>query len=669
MSARRIRSLAVVLCTQALLTITVFPGPLDDRECLDRDDSFRHNPRTAVFGPSEAESIAVLISVGEGTRALDGFGVQYRPFLGDFCSVYMSLNQFWELSLKHSDVSAYPLPRVEPELDVSSVVIKAPTTRENYAVDGSGVVIGVVDNGFQIDSDDFKFASDSTKIMFYWDQRDDSTGSSPIGYNYGREWTRSEINAGNWTCCGELHGTHVAGIASGTGRSTGAGIPESTFVGVAPGSDLILVRHRGDSKSMVDGLEYIRSKASDSTMPCVVNLSLESGWPDGPHDGWAWEEMKIDSLLEQQGPRPFLIVKSAGNEGYIYGNSEVNYHYGYRKAKRNHVSGSGPGYFNVDIPARSWPAMNEHCYISIWYDEGDTCEITVCSPDTCWNPIPSGCSTWYPSQLGPCYFTKIQNLGLLIVNNDVFQDSCFWDHFPADPDREALIHLWEDTVGGVYYPLDSGQWVVELSEIAGDWDAYIYDSKFLPSIIDPHYYNSATVTEARYDNTEKVTPPGNSHHIITVGAFNTKNSWLTGDSLLSPDNYSDLLGSVPAFAKFGYLPIGQKCFFTSEGPTRDQRPKPDIYAPGAYIASTPAVALYPSSDTALAYQYAYDSTHLHMSGTSMAAPHVTGALALLLEFLEAKGDTTLTPEEARILLGLTSDTYGTLNVQNLLMTA
>ena len=71
-------------------------------------------------------------------------------------------------------------------------------------------------------------------------------------------------------------------------------------------------------------------------------------------------------------------------------------------------------------------------------------------------------------------------------------------------------------------------------------------------------------------------------------------------------------------------------YFSSKGPTLDGRPKPDLVAPGEKIYSC-------SSDLS-------SDLYVEMSGTSMAAPHVSGAIAA---FLSVRPDFRGNPREVK----------------------
>ncbi len=97
--------------------------------------------------------------------------------------------------------------------------------------------------------------------------------------------------------------------------------------------------------------------------------------------------------------------------------------------------------------------------------------------------------------------------------------------------------------------------------------------------------------------------PANGDSVISVGAWVTRTS-------------PDFWGSINTLTQF-----------TSPGPTRDGRVKPDIIAPGANIysarsrnASFASSEIVPSNDN-----------YVIMSGTSMATPHITGIAALVWE--------------------------------------
>ena len=108
---------------------------------------------------------------------------------------------------------------------------------EDLAMTGRGIVIGVVDWGFDFRHPDFRRADGSTRILALWDQRGGKQTNSPQPYGYGVVHTREAINkalgekdpyaalryhpADADTGIG-CHGTHVASIAAGTGSARAA---------------------------------------------------------------------------------------------------------------------------------------------------------------------------------------------------------------------------------------------------------------------------------------------------------------------------------------------------------------------------------------------------------------------------------------------------------------
>ena len=65
--------------------------------------------------------------------------------------------------------------------------------------------------------------------------------------------------------------------------------------------------------------------------------------------------------------------------------------------------------------------------------------------------------------------------------------------------------------------------------------------------------------------------------------------------------------------------------FSSWGPTRDGRIKPDVVAPGTIITSARSNAIREQGSDP-------DAFHRILSGTSMATPHVAGVIALMLQY-------------------------------------
>jgi subtilisin family serine protease len=122
--------------------------------------------------------------------------------------------------------------------------------------------------------------------------------------------------------------------------------------------------------------------------------------------------------------------------------------------------------------------------------------------------------------------------------------------------------------------------------------------------------------------------------IVVVAAGNTGYGWLQGTSRGTVAAGIDLTINDPGNAALA-ITVGAThrdephtygvSYFSSKGPTGDGRLKPDLVAPGEKILSCAAGT---KRDEARAQ--AGECNYVEDSGTSMAAPHVSGVIAAFL---------------------------------------
>lgn len=384
---------------------------------------------------------------------------------------------------------------------------------------GKGVVIGILDWGFDFTHPNFIDDKGETRFLAIWDQTE-KAHSSDTKYGYGQVYHKSDINnallkgqpfesIGYHPAKGDpeqegAHGTHVLDIAAGNGA---IGIE-----GIAPQAEIIAVHlsakgvkglaSLGDSVRILEAIDFIAELAGDR--PLVINMSV--GKHGGSHQGNSLVEQGMDFFLQEKPGR--AIVQSCGNY-YL---------------SKTHSSGRiAPGASKslTWIVDENDKTLNE---LEIWYSSRDVFSVELIVPDG---------------------LAKIEvPLGekkSIVINGEKVGRLYHRANEPNTGDHHIDIFL--------YKAAPSGDWKVKLTGKAivdGRFHAWIErdgackncQSRFSKTDADP-LYSTNTIC--------------NGLHTIAVGAYETR----TLDRQAAP--------------------------FSSSGPTVDGRQKPNILAPGVRI--------------------------------------------------------------------------------------
>jgi subtilisin family serine protease len=580
----------------------------------DNNDVYWTNWESKVFIQDENNRYFLLVQTVTNPNQFD-WDFQSRivnRYGNNLFQVRLAKSEIGEL-LNHREVQHVDLanrfnsPRMlDDRSRIKSNVIQAQNIN-NLHIKGKGVITGIVDIGFQATHPTFYDSlGKNYRVRRFWHQGYPNQ-DGPLPYKYGILFAgqNSILKAVDYD---GTHGTHVTGIAAGAGFPS----PENKFQGMAPESDIVWVgiKYKNDTiqgsalgdfivanPTILDGFDYIFNYADSMEMPAVCNLSW--GMHTGPHDGTSLFDLSLDALVNKksnwnQSNNGRIIVGANGND-----------------ARNNmHIK------FNLNSDTLETLAMDrsrndyktENVYCDFWLEPNLTSQFKISLIDSFNNELVS--SDFYNIQSDGA-----KTLNLFTGNGDTLrvvfstqkkyinnQKSNLWIMAEANSNKRFIKLTF--TGNGVVHGWNSGrtyQWT------SGTFRSYIQNLK-------PANWVEGDAESCMGEN------GGTSKSIISVGAYNNRISWTNFQGIVRYDSA---------------VKEGDYARFTSRGPTPDGRIKPDISAPGQYIASSYHKDLVPQWLLPFVLyrgSFGSDSVYYAMSsGTSMAAPHVTGIVSLMLQ--------------------------------------
>lgn len=488
------------------------------------------------------------------------------------------------------------------------------------AYDGSGVVIGIIDDPFDLDHPDFYDADGNNRIKYVWDQNL-ATGAPPAPYTYGIEC--DSIMIANGTCPStddnELNYSHGSGV---TGVAASSGLAANQYRGVAPNADIICVSlnfQENFETNLTDAIAYIYQRAAEMGKPCVINTSL--GTYAGSHDGTDLTAQLIDALIVEQSGRAF--VAAGGNAG------NFAFHLGY------------------DVtPTEQFTWFKKLSYMNLVYTQiwADTAELN----DVFFRIVADN----------PATYTMVGSTPLFNIQNDF--------DFAGDIVDSVTYTIPGAGTVTIYAQLDGGKYLLELVAVP---------------TVSTYYWRFATSGSGRFDCWSMEATTGFSNYVSTglpsaavmpeivnyklpdfdqtiVGSWQCLDNVITVGSYVNRDTMTNFYGDYPPLVD----EVGALFYSSSHGPTRDGRIKPDICAPGARVLSTAATILtdWLISEGAANYMSA-DGQHYLYNGTSFASPAVAGIAAL---YLQKNPDATAAEVKQAIISQARKDTYTGVDLPN-----
>jgi subtilisin family serine protease len=601
-------------------------------EALTRPGAARH----AFSDASGRLPITIELAPGTDARAMG-----WQPFAPGLASLRVAPSDLAAFEAAHPDARFWIWPRFHSLLDQSAKLNGTVAYRQALAAAGSplggtgkGVVVGIIDTGLDVKHPDFRDASGKTRVAWLLDMSQPAVRKHPyLETAFGctdpmqtpcAVFDASDIDAALTDPVGVPpkdavgHGTHVASIAAGNG----GGGASARFVGGAPDATLIIagvthgLQDEGSDADIATGARFIFDRADQMGMPAVINLSL--GGDFGPHDGTTPLEKSLAAMVGHDHPGHAIVV-AAGNSGTLYYGDTPEQTLGIH----THVR-VNPG-LPAEVPILSpgdphGPDISGTVFIWATFEKTEDVAVSVEGPR---GMFIGGVHAGHQGS-----FSSADNRLKAAIFNSVTQQD-----LPLTPETHGAVIAWD------------GAWPAG-SEMKLRFEGEGLVDAWVQTALD------ASDDEADFEVSSRegtINVPATHPDLIAVGCTVNRTSWTDIDG-----NDFDL-SAVHDYD--GLSPVDSTCYFSSAGPTATGVMKPEISAPGAFVAAAMSGSAVPGNGQTTIFDapagtckkgnqcLVVDSGHALLSGSSMSSPQVAGAVALFLE-----RDPSLTqPEILRLL--------------------
>ena len=447
----------------------------------------------------------------------------------------------------------------------------------DHGYDGSGVYVGITDWGFDYTHPNLNAGNrNNWRIDHAWDHfRHSQPTPAYEGLGYGTlisghsDLIKAKGDTSNLYGYG-THGTHVAGIAAGSGTSDGH------FRGQAPGAHMLLCSFGLGEAEWIDAACWMRNVAADSNRRLVVNSSWGM-YSFSNLDGTSLLSRAIDNMSDEG----VVFVTSGGNNG------DANFH----------ISR------NFDL------ASDTLRTVASWYtlasDAIGQCLIL-------WGEAGKDFTTRFRLQTADAVYE-----GPLVNTAD--EDQIIYDTLQCGEHRVPFRIIAEHANpndGRPHVQMDVNRapnvqlqlFVVAESGTVHAWN--VANKTNHAGNEGARFHNANRSGFSNGDNLYGIGEPACANSCISVAAHHA-DTW-------TADSSQYIAGDI--------------AYFSSYGPRLDGQQKPDLSAPGYQVVSS--ISIWTDGDyDAVATQNVGMKRYIWspLSGTSMSSPAVTGIVALLLQ--------------------------------------